>query len=221
MAELRAGITARVLTFFIAILTLATIVLLLLHLQTTIEALASRHCPPETFISGPLHNLWVHWMLAPVALGPFFIVLTGIARIFPSIEYAGIPVIKSRLGLTLVLGSTAVLCVTYWVAASSLFCLSREQVSYRDFPWQSFEAVQWDDLIQIDVDCRSRGKSPDLYYVLTMKNGERLDIAGAEDFQNGFSNLNRQLVARLFKFEANVAPSCPDWYRRWVGKRPG
>ena len=221
MAELRAGISARVLTFFVVIFALVAIVLLLLRLQTTIETLASRHCPPETFISGPLHNLWVHWMLAPVALGLCFIVLTGIARIFPSIEYAGILVIKSRLGLTLVLGSTAVLCVAYWVATSSLFCLSREQVLYRDFPWQAFKAVQWDDLTQIDVDCRSRAKSPDLYYVLTMKNGERLDLAGAENLQSGFPDLNRQLAARSFKFEANIAPSCPDWYRRWVGKRPG
>jgi hypothetical protein len=190
-------------------------------ISNAIWEIAARQCPGDTFASGKLYFSWDGWAVAAFAVTLFLSVMSVAVRFPPFTEqdrekYSWC---RSRIGIGTLVLLVVTVGVGLWLTNSTPICLASSGVYHRTAPWRTFRRQAWADAVRLNVECRYRRRQPDLHYVITWKDGTKLDIADALG-RRTFYRFRDRLAHVPYAFAANVAGSCPDWYSDWVGTRP-
>jgi hypothetical protein len=202
------------------IVALIVVMVVVSQFQDWLWDIASHQCPPDTFASGKVHFSWDTSASALFGASLLFLFssITGI-RIFPPEEDTAPAKAWRILDTTIPLAMTIVAGAGLWFTTFTPVCLAESGIYHRTAPQRAFQRHQWTDVVKVDVDCRNRRRSPDLYYVLTMKDHTELDVADALRWR-AFASFRTNLAGVPLKFTANIADSCPSWFSDWVGTKP-
>lgn len=206
--------------FGLVIVALIVVVVMVSQFQDWLWGFASRLCPSGTFASGKVHFSWDATAAVFFGVSGLFLFanITGI-RLFPDdkndLSKKALRLIDRDVPLAVMIGAG----VGLWFTTFTPICLTESGIYHRTAPWRAFQQHSWADVVQIDVDCRNRQKSPDLYYVLTLNDHTKLDVADALGWRT-FAPFRAKLVGVPLKFTAKVADSCPSWLSDWVGTKP-
>jgi hypothetical protein len=207
----------------LVLLVMTALLLPLFYFAGLISDAASPQCPGSTFLSGAVHSFWKAWSVVILGTALAMAVMSYLMHFhyFPEhVSSRFIPWPWPRWGIVafslfLIAGTVGV-----WITHASQFCLARDAIYHRVWPWQVFQRHRWTDLARIDVSCANRRREPDLNYILTMKDGRSIDIADAFPNLKGLAAFDHQLVGSSFSFTADVRKGCPDYFAEWVGQKP-
>lgn len=190
-------------------------------LSARVWDIASAQCPSDTFTSGKVYFFWDGLTESLLFAIIFLPLMSALARLPPFTA-------KDRERFSWYFGTTGTVvtllfiiasAAALWYTSSTPLCLADSGIYHRTAPWHDFQRHAWTDVTKLDVDCRNRGESPDLYYVVTMKDGTNLDVGDALHYR-AFGKFRAQLANVPITFAAKIDRSCPDWYSDWAGQKP-
>jgi hypothetical protein len=123
--------------------------------------------------------------------------------------------------------SIALAGLAVWFINATVFCMADSGIYTSQIPGGPFHKGTWKDVRQITVDCGYGRSGTDVSYILTMKDGSRLDIADAWPMpgpvwpaDSAYDQFKKNLDGVPFQFAPNIRPTCPKNLVAWVSKKP-